>query len=307
MTKGTGSKSGGRGRIIGGLGSPHAPSIAVAFNTGKHETPAWKPLFDGYKPMTAWLEQQKPDLIIIVSNDHANTFFFDKYPTFALGVAAEHAIADEGWGKWPFPPVPGHSRFAWQLAHSLVDREFDIAVCQEMPLDHGCLTPLSCVFPPDRRWVVPVVPIIVNVIQPPLPSALRCFKLGRAIRKVVEDYDEDLRVVMFGTGGLTHQLNGERYGFTNPDWDQELLDLMEKDPERLARMTHQELMERGGSEGVEIIMWLVMRGALSPKVRCVHRNYYLPMVTGFAQVIYEDLGGGAAAKQPAVRAAALAG
>jgi gallate dioxygenase len=297
----------GRGRIIGGLGSPHAPSIAVAHNTGKDQTPAWKPLFDGYRPMTAWLEQQKPDLIIIVSNDHANTFFFDKYPTFALGVAAEHAIADEGWGKWPFPPVPGHSRFAWQLAHSLVDREFDIAVCQDMPLDHGCLTPLSCVFPPGRRWTVPVVPIIVNVIQPPLPSAMRCFKLGRAIREVVEEYDEDLRVVVFGTGGLTHQLNGERYGFTNPDWDRELLDLMEKDPERLARMTHQELMERGGAEGVEIIMWLVMRGALSPKVRCVHRNYYLPMVTGFGQVIYEDLGGAAAAKQPAARAAALVG
>jgi protocatechuate 4,5-dioxygenase beta chain len=295
----------GRARIVAGLGSPHAPSIGVALSSGRDQTPAWKPMFDGYKPMIAWLEREKPDLIIIVSNDHANTFFFDKYPTFALGVAAEHAVADEGWGKWPLPPVPGHSEFAWQLAHSLVDREFDNAVCQEMPLDHGCLTPLSCLFPPGHRWTVPVVPIIVNVIQPPLPSPMRCFKLGRAIREVVEEYETDMRVVVMGTGGLSHQLHGERYGFTNPDWDREILDLMEKDPERLARMTHQELIERGGADGVEIIMWLVMRGALSQKVRCVHRNYYLPMVTGYAQVIYEDLGDVAASRPE--RAEALAG
>ena len=162
-----------RGRIIGGLGSPHAPSIGVAYNTGKHEAPAWKPLFDGYWPMQRWLEAKTPDLIIIVANDHANAFFFDRYPTFAMSVAAEHEIADEGWGKWPLPPVPGHSDFAWQLAHSLVDQEFDMAVCQEFPLDHGCLTPLTCFFPPERRWRVPVIPIIVNVLQPPIPSAKR--------------------------------------------------------------------------------------------------------------------------------------
>jgi protocatechuate 4,5-dioxygenase beta chain len=277
-------------RIIGGLGSPHAPSIAVAINKGKQDSPSWKPLLDGYKPMAAWLEAEKPDLAIVVYNDHANTFFFDKYPTFALGVAPEHEIADEGWGKWPLPPVPGNAEFAWQLAHSLVDQEFDIAVCQEMPLDHGCLTPLTSLFPPERRWTVPVVPLVVNVLQPPIPSARRCFNLGRAIRRAVEDYERDLRVVMIGTGGLTHQLSGERYGYTNPDWDSELLDLMESDPEKLAGMTHQELMERGGADGVEIIMWLVMRGALSPTVRRLHRNYFLPMVTGFAQVIFEDTG-----------------
>jgi protocatechuate 4,5-dioxygenase beta chain len=293
----------GKGRIIGGLGSPHAPSIGVALHHAQHETPSWKPLFDGYKPMAAWLEEQRPDLLIVVYNDHANTFFFDKYPTFALGVAAEHEIADEGWGKWPVPPVPGDVDFAWQLAHSLVDQEFDVAVCQEMPLDHGCLTPLSCLFPPERRWTVPVVPICVNVLQPPIPSAMRCFKLGRAIRRAVEALDQDRRVVIVGTGGLTHQLSGERYGFTNPEWDRQILDLMEKDPEQLARLSHQELMERGGADGIEIIMWLVMRGALSPTVRCVHRNYYLPMVTGFAQVIYEDLGEGAA-RAAAVPAAA---
>jgi protocatechuate 4,5-dioxygenase beta chain len=287
------------GRIIGGLGSPHAPSIGVAYNTGKGETPAWRPLIDGYKPMQAWLEAKKPDLMIIVANDHANSFFFDRYPTFALSVAAEHEIADEGWGKWPLPKVPGHSEFAWQLAHSLVGQEFDIAVCQELPLDHGCLTPLSCFFPPERRWWVPVIPIIVNVLQPPLPTAKRCYDLGRAIRCAVEAWPEKLDVVMVGTGGLSHQLSGERYGFNDTAWDAKFLDLIEADPAVLARMTHQEFMEKGGADSVEEIMWLVMRGALSEKVRRVHRNYYLPMVTGFAQVIFEDLGGEAEARRAA--------
>ena len=291
------------GRIIGGLGSPHAPSIGAAYHGGKHETPSWKPLFDGYWPMQAWLEKKKPDLIIVVANDHANTFFFDRYPTFAISVAAEHEIADEGWGKWPLQPIPGNSDFAWQLAHSLVDQEFDIAVCQEMPLDHGFLTPLSCFFPPERRWAVPVVPLCVNVLQPPIPSARRCFALGQAIRRVVEAYPQKLDVVIAGTGGLSHQLSGERYGFNDTAWDNEFLDLIETDPERIARMTHQEFMTKGGADSVEEIMWLVMRGALSPKVRRVHRNYYLPMVTGFAQVIFEDLGN-EAGTEAAARAAA---
>ncbi len=280
------------GKIIGGMGSPHSPSIAVANNQGKADTPAWKPLFDGYKPMAKWLEDQKPDLMIVVANDHANTFFFDKYPCFAVGVAPVHEIADEGWGKWPFDPIPGHAEFAWQLAHSLVDDEFDMAVCQEMPLDHGFLTPLSCVFPPERRWAVPIVPVVVNVLQPPIPSAMRCFKLGQAIRRAVESYDKDIRVAIFGTGGLSHQLSGERYGFNNNEWDRKFLELIEKDPERVARMRHQELMELGGADGVEVIMWLVMRGALSNNIRCLHRNYYHPMVTGFGQIILEEADAG---------------
>ena len=277
-------------RIIGGLGSPHAPSIGAATDKDQEQSAEWKPLFDGYAPIRRWLDERKPDLILMVYNDHANTFFFDKYPTFAISVAAEHEIADEGWGKRPLAPIPGHPEVAWQLAHSLVDQEFDLAVCQEMPLDHGCLTPMSCFFPPTKRWTVPMIPFCVNVLQPPIPTAMRCFKLGQAIRKAVEALPQDLRVVIAGTGGLTHQLGGERYGHTNTEWDQKILDLMATDPLVLANMTHQELMERGGAEGVEIIMWLVMRGALSPKIECIHRNYYLPMVTGFAQVIYEEPG-----------------
>ncbi len=280
------------GRIIGGMGSPHAPSIATALNNGKTDVPMWKPLFDGYQPMIRWVEEQKPDLMIVIANDHADSFFFDRYPCFALGVAPMHQIADEGWGKWPFPEIPGHPAFAWQLAHALVDDEFDIAVCQEMPLDHGFLTPLACVFPPERRWTVPVIPIVVNVLQPPIPSAMRCFKLGRAIRRAVEAYGNGMRVVVYGTGGLSHQLNGERFGFNNPEWDNRFLDLIESDPDAIASMRHQELMELGGADGVEMIMWLVMRGALSKKVKRLHRNYFHPMVTGFAQVIFEDLGEG---------------
>ena len=275
-------------RIIGGLGSPHAPTIAVALNQGRSQTPEWKPLFDGYAPMQQWLAAERPDLIIVVANDHVSSFFFDRYPSFALSVAGEHAIADEGWGKWPYEPIPGHPEFAWQLAHSLVEDEFDLTVCQEVPLDHGFLTPMAAFFPPERRWQVPLVPIFVNVLQPPLPSARRCFKLGQAIRRAVEAMPGDLRVAIAGTGGLSHQLNGERFGFNNTPWDHEFLDTLIADPERLANLTHQELMERGGSEGVEMIMWLVMRGALGRDVRCLHRNYYLPMVTGFGQMILEN-------------------
>ena len=278
----------GKGRIIGGLGSSHAPSIASTLNKGNDQTWQWKPLFDGYQPMIDWVEAKKPDLVIIIANDHANTFFFDKYPCFALGVAPLHEIADEGWGRWPFDPIPGHPEFAWQLAHSLVEDEFDMAICQEMPLDHGFLTPLACTFPPERRWQVPVIPIVVNVLQPPIPSARRCFKLGQAIRRAVETYEKDLRVVMFGTGGLSHQLSGERFGYNNNEWDHQFLQLIETDPERVARMTHQELMEMGGADGVEMIMWLVMRGALSNDITCKHRNYYHPMVTGFGQIILEE-------------------
>lgn len=275
-------------RIIGGLGSPHAPSIGGALDAGQAQTPGWKPLFDGYKVMSDWLAEKKPDVMIVVYNDHGTFFFFDNYPMFAMSVAAEHRIADEGFGKRDLPPLPGDSELAWHLAHSLVDDEFDLTLSQDMPLDHGVLTPVSCVWPHDTGWPGAIIPIHVNVFQFPLPSALRCYKLGQAIRRGVESYDRDLDVVVFGTGGLSHQLQGERFGFNAPNWDQEFLDLIEGDPAALTRLRHQDFIERGGSDSVESIMWLIMRGALSEKVDRVHRNYYLPMHTGFAQVIFED-------------------
>jgi gallate dioxygenase len=278
------------GRIIGGLGSPHAPSIGALIDAGKWDEPDWLPLMDGFKPMQRWLAEQKPDAAVLIFNDHVTTFFFDMYPTFALSVAAEHPIADEGFGPRPLQPIAGDAEFAWHVAHSLVDDEFDITVCQDMPLDHGALTPISAMWP-DRSapWPCPVLPIAVNVLQFPVPSPRRLFKLGQSIRRAVESYDDECRVVVLGTGGLSHQLHGERFGYRNRSWDDEFLDLLERDPEQLASLRLQDYIERGGAEGAEVIMWLAMRGALSPEVRCVHRNYHAPLHTGFAQVIYEDL------------------
>ena len=276
------------GRIIGGLGTPHAPSIGAAIDRGDQDVPDWKPLFDGYKPMRAWLARERPDVLIVFFNDHFTSFFQDNLPTFALGVGAEHPVADEGWGKRPLPPIPGAPDLAWHLAHCLVDDEFDLSVSLEMPLDHGCLTPLSALWSWTEGWPGKVIPVEVNVLQFPLPTPARCLKLGQAMRRAVMSFEADVRVAVVGTGGLSHQLGGERFGFLNSDWDQRFLDLIETDPQALTRMRHQELIELGGTEAVEEIMWLCMRGALSARVRRVHRNYYPATLTGYGQVVFED-------------------
>ncbi len=277
------------GRVIGGLGSPHAPSIGALIDKGAWQEPGWEKLLDGYKPMQRWLADRKPDAAILVYNDHVTTFFFDTYPTFALSVAAEHRIADEGFGPRPLPPVPGDARFAWHVAHSLVDDEFDLTVCQDMPLDHGALTPLSALWPQDagQGWPCPILPLAVNVLQFPVPSPRRLYRLGGALRRAVESYDPGFDVVVIGTGGLSHQLHGERFGFRNRDWDMEFLDRLEAEPETLADLRLQDYIERGGAEGAEVIMWLAMRGALPARVRRLHRNYHAPLHTGFAQLILE--------------------
>ncbi len=280
------------GRVIAGLGSPHAPSIGALIDAGDWDNKDFGKLLRGFEPMQRWLAERRPDAAILVYNDHVTTFFFDLYPTFALSVAAEHRIADEGFGPRPLAPIPGDPDFAWHIAHSLVDDEFDITLCQDMPLDHGALTPASALWP-DRTapWPCKLLPLAVNVLQFPVPSPRRLFKLGQALRRAIESYpDPDYTVVVLGTGGLSHQLHGERFGFQNLSWDTEFLDLLESDPEQLASLRLQDYIERGGAEGSEVIMWLAMRGALSPEVRCVHRNYHAPLHTGFAQVIYEDLG-----------------
>lgn len=277
------------GKIIGGLGSPHAPSIGALIDAGDWESPDWKKLMDGYGPMQDWLARQKPDVAILIYNDHVTSFFFDRYPTFALSVAAEHPIADEGFGPRPLPPIRGDSRFAWHLAQSLVEDEFDLTICQDMALDHGALTPVSALWPNHSRgWPTAIVPIAVNVLQFPVPTPRRLFRLGQAIRRAVESWPEDTRVVMLGTGGLSHQLHGERFGFKNPDWDHEFLDLLERDPEQLASLRTQDYIERGGAEGAEVVMWLAMRGALSNDIRRLHVNYHGPLHTGFAQILFEE-------------------
>ncbi|UPG74783.1 class III extradiol dioxygenase family protein (plasmid) [Roseomonas gilardii subsp. gilardii] len=277
-------------RIIGGLGSPHAPSIGALIDKGAWQEPGWEKLLDGYRPMQAWLRERRPDLAILIYNDHVTSFFFDRYPTFALSVAEEHPIADEGFGPRPLPPVRGDAEFAWHVAHSLVDDEFDLTVCQDMPLDHGALTPISALWPDHGEgWPCAILPLAVNVLQFPVPGPGRLFRLGKALRRAVGSFPKDLDVVVLGTGGLSHQLHGERFGYQNQDWDMEFLDRLQDDPEHLAGLRLQDFIERGGAEGAEVIMWLAMRGALSPRVRCLHRNYHAPLHTGFAQVIYEDM------------------
>jgi protocatechuate 4,5-dioxygenase beta chain len=225
-------------------------------------------------------------LFVIVYNDHMNRFFFDAYPTFALGVGAVHPQADEGWGKRPLPDVPGDPDFAWHLARSLVEDEFDPTICQEMAVDHGVLSFLPLLT--DSQWTVPVVPIAVNVIQHPLPTARRLYRLGAAIRRAIASYPQDRRVVVMGTGGLSHQLHGERFGFVSQDWDNRFMDLLEAAPEELAGMPHREWMERGGTEGIEMILWLAMRGALGAQVTRLHRNYAAPMLTGYGLLALAD-------------------
>jgi gallate dioxygenase len=276
-------------KIIGGLGSPHAPAVGAAVDRDDEQSAYWKPLFDGYQPMREWLEREKPDVLILFSNDHFTSFFLDFIPTFAIAVASQHEIADEGWGKRPLPEVPGHTDLASHLSHHLVADGFDLSICHRLPLDHGCLSPLSALMPRVQRWPVAVVPILVNVLHFPIPTPARCFALGQALRRAVESYEDDLKVAVVGTGGLSHQLAGERYGHVAPEWDAEFLDRLESDPESLARMSHQDFIERGGTESVEVILWLCMRGALSKNVRRVHRNYYHATLTGYAQIIFEDV------------------
>jgi protocatechuate 4,5-dioxygenase, beta chain len=273
------------GRIIGGVGSSHAPTFGTVWDKGQQHEPMWAPLFDGYVPVRHWLEGLRPDLFIIFYNDHMNRFFLDAYPTFAIGAAEVYPQADEGWGKRKLPDMKGDVAFSWHLARSLVEDEFDPTMCQEMSVDHGVMSYMPMLS--DTRWPVPIVPIAVNVIQHPLPTARRLYKLGAAVRRAVESYPQDIRVVVIGTGGLSHQLHGANFGFVNQDWDNEFLDRLESDPEPLAALSHSEYMERGGTEGIEMINWLPMRSSLGPTVKRVARTYHAPLITGYGVLALE--------------------
>ncbi|GGO83464.1 protocatechuate 4,5-dioxygenase subunit beta [Marinobacterium nitratireducens] len=276
--------------VVAGIGSSHVPSIGRAYDQKKQNDPAWKPLFDGYEPVKRWLaEEVKADVVILVYNDHGTEFFLDRYPTFALGVADSYRVADEGYGRRPLPDFPGHADLSVHLANQLLADEFDLTLCQEMELDHGFLTAMPLLWShDDDDWPVKVVPLLVNVIQHPLPSGKRCYKLGQALRRAIESFPEDLRVAVVGTGGLSHQLNGERFGFINEEWDRQWLRDIQDKPEALAELSHQEVMTAAGAEGGEVIMWLVMRGALTPQVREVHQFYYAPMTTGISVLALEN-------------------
>ncbi len=274
-------------KIIGGIGTSHVPTIGLAFDKGKQSDPDWAPLFKGYEAVAKWLAEKQPDVLFFCFNDHATTFFFDHYPSFALGVSDRSPIADEGLGPRRIPPLKGHAPLARHIARSLVEDEFDISVFQDLPLDHGLHSPLTLMWPSQPDWPGRVVPLVVNVLQAPLPKPSRCFSLGKAIGKAIEAYPEEIKVAMVGTGGLSHQMIGERAGFNNEQWDLEFLDLIDRDPERLARMSLEDFMRLGGNEGAEVIMWLIMRGALAPTARKRHQNYYLPMTTAMAVALFE--------------------
>ena len=281
-------------RIVGGIGLSHVPSVGPAFDRGKQQDPAWKPLFDAYVPVREWLAKLKPDVAIVVYNDHVAEFTFDRYPTFALGAADRYPIADEGFGTRPLPEIPGDAEFSIHLCEELVNREFDLTVCQELGVEHGFLVPMNLCFPHGINkggtagWPVKSVPLQVNVVQHPLPTALRCYKLGKALKAAVESHPGNLKVVVMGTGGMSHQLQGKRFGFMNEKFDQWFLDQLENDPEALTRLTHHKIMEEAGAEAVELIMWLTMRGALSLDAKRVHRHYYAPMTTGMGLITFED-------------------
>ena len=276
-------------KIIGGIGTSHVPTIGLAYDRKRQQDPAWAPLFEGYKPVAQWLEEKKPDLLLFFYNDHANSFFFDCYPTFAIGVSPEFDMADEGAGRRPLPGIPGHAKLAAHVTDCLVNDEFDMAVFQDRALDHGCNSPLGLMWPHESGWPGAILPIAINVLQYPLPTAMRCYKLGKAVRRAVESFPQDLRVVVVGTGGLSHQIHGERTGFNDTEWDDEFLRMFVEQPERLAAMTHAELVKRGGAESVEVIMWMALRGALTEEITCVHQNQYLATTTNMAVAVYEQV------------------
>jgi len=276
--------------FIGGVGTSHVPSIGAAIDHGKTEEPYWKPLFDGVKPARDWIQEAKPDVVIVIYNDHASRFGLDVTPTFAIGVADHFEPHDEGYGPRPVPACQGDPELAWHLTESLVLKdEFDVAMVGEMSVDHGLTVPLSLMFGQPDQWPCRVIPICVNVIQYPQPTALRCFKLGQALRRAIDSYGPDIKVAVLGTGGMSHQLQGERAGLINASYDNQWLDGMVNDPQSLTKIGHTELLREAGSEGLEIIMWLIMRGAMNESVRQVHRFYHVPASnTAYGLLVLED-------------------
>ncbi len=275
--------------IVGGIAASHTPTIGFAFDRDKRDDPVWAPIFTAFEPVQQWLAAKKPDVLLFIYNDHITSFFFDHYSAFTLGTGESWAPADEGGGARSLPAINGDPAFAAHLGRSLMADEFDMSFFQQRTLDHGCFSPLSVMSPHDgESWPVKMVPLQIGVLQFPIPTARRCFRLGQALRRAIESYPPDIKVAIVATGGLSHQVHGERAGFNNTGWDQRFLDLFEKDPERLAGMTVAEYAELGGMEGTEVIMWLVMRGAMAEKVKCLHRTYYLPSMAGIATAIYEN-------------------
>ncbi|MFV1943952.1 gallate dioxygenase [Pseudomonas sp.] len=275
-------------RIIGGLAVSHTPTIGFAVDHNKQEEAAWAPIFKSFEPMKGWLKDKQPDVLFYIFNDHITSFFFDHYSAFALGVDDHYGVADEGGGVRGLPAIGGHAALARHIGASLMADEFDMSFFRDKPIDHGLFSPMSALLPFEPEWPVDVVPLQVGVLQFPIPSAKRCYNLGQALRRAIESYPEDLKVVIAATGGVSHQVHGERCGFNNPEWDAQFVDLFVNDPARLTEMTIAEYATLGGLEGSEVITWLIMRGALSSNVKLIHQDYYLPSMTGIATLLLEN-------------------
>jgi protocatechuate 4,5-dioxygenase, beta chain len=264
-------------KIVGTVTTSHIPAIGRAIAKNLQSDPYWKPFFSGFENVHEWLARAKPDVAVVVYNDHGLNFFLDKMPTFAVGAAREYVNADEGWGIPSLTPFRGDPNLSWHIIESLIDEEFDITTCQEMLVDHGFSLPMALLWPGGADWPVTTVPISVNTVQHPLPSPARCYKLGKALGRAIASYDEDLRVVVIGTGGLSHQLDGSRAGFINKEFDLMCMDKIVSEPEALTRYTIPQLVELAGAQGVELINWIIARGVLDARVAKVHSNYHIPI------------------------------
>ncbi|MDE2579927.1 MAG: protocatechuate 3,4-dioxygenase [Hyphomicrobiales bacterium] len=282
-------------RITASVYTSHVPAIGAAIDLGKTKEPYWKKVFDGYEFSRKWLKQNKPDVIFLVYNDHATAFSLDLIPTFAIGTGAQFLPADEGWGPRPVPKVIGHPELAAHIAQSVIQQDFDLTIVNKMDVDHGLTVPLSLMCGEPKKWPCPVIPFAVNVVQYPVPSGARCFALGQAIRKAIESYDEPLNVQIWGTGGMSHQLQGARAGLINADWDNAFLDRLIADPKKLSKMPHIEYVREAGSEGIELVMWLIARGAMSdiaggPAPKVLHRFFHVPASnTAVGHLILENM------------------
>ncbi|MEY3295194.1 MAG: hypothetical protein RLZZ451_1242 [Pseudomonadota bacterium] len=268
-------------RITASVYTSHVPAIGAALDLGKTHEPYWQKVFAGYEYSKQWLQANRPDVIFLVYNDHATAFSLDLIPTFAIGTAAQYQPADEGWGPRPVPVVKGHPELASHIAQSVIQDDFDLTIVNRMDVDHGLTVPLSLMCGQPAEWPCPVIPFAVNVVQYPVPSGRRCFNLGRAIRKAVESFDEPLNVQVWGTGGMSHQLQGPRAGLINREWDTRFLDRLIDEPAALAQVPHIEYVREAGSEGIELVMWLIARGAMADvaggaKPRVAHRFYHVP-------------------------------
>jgi protocatechuate 4,5-dioxygenase beta chain len=278
-------------KITAGVATSHVPAIGAAIDLGKTDQPYWQPVFKGYEYVKDWIKEQKPDVIFLVYNDHATAFDMNFIPTFAIGCAPEFKPADEGWGPRPVPTVKGHPQLAAHITQSLIQDNFDLTVVNNMDVDHGLTVPLSLVFGQVEEWPCLIIPFAVNVVLYPPPSGQRCYDLGKALRKAIESFPEDLNVQVWGTGGMSHQLQGPRAGLINKEFDNDFLDRLVDDAADLAKVPHINYVREAGSEGIELVMWLIMRGALNDEVELKHRFYHVPASnTAVGHLVLENKG-----------------